>query len=60
MGLRTFAREVAHVASYRMCGSNDMFETNFDTLWKTPRMKREAKRQAVAEYRKKALKLRRH
>lgn len=41
MGLRSLAREVARNASYRMCGSNDMFYTNFHTLWIAPRERRE-------------------
>ena len=40
MGLRTLAREVAHNASYRMVGSNDMFYTNFHTLWIGPKRKK--------------------
>ena len=44
MGLRSLAREVARNASYRMVGSNDMFETNFVNLWVQPRLKREEKK----------------
>jgi hypothetical protein len=34
MGMRTFARQVAHNASYMRCHSEAMFYTMFDRLWK--------------------------
>ena len=41
MGMRTFARQVAHNASYMRCHSEAMFYTNFHTLWIAPRERRE-------------------
>ena len=54
MGMRTLARQVAHNASYRKCGSEDMFETNFVNLWVHPRLMGEEKKRKEEEQRQRA------